>query len=57
MKAMLMAKDADANGITWPKSHVAPHFSCLNVGNVMVPLIMLLAQCDTDANVNGVKWL
>ena len=37
------------------KSHVTPHFSCLNLRNAMVLLMMLLASCDTDACVNGIK--
>ena len=38
------------NGVTWPESHVAPHFDCLDLRNVMVPL----ASCD--ASMNGVTW-
>ena len=37
-------------------SHAAHHFSCLNLGNAVVPLMILLASCDTDASANGIKW-
>ena len=37
------------------KSHVAPHLNCLSLWNAMVPLMMLLASCDTDASENGIK--
>ena len=30
--------DARANGIKWPKCHVASHFDWLDLGNTMVPL-------------------
>ena len=36
------------------KSHVPPHFSCLSLRNAVVPLKMLLAQCDTD-QANSIK--
>ena len=46
----LVSCDADAsiNGVTWPKGHVAPHFSCLDVRNAMLPLMMQSASCDTN---------
>ena len=28
------------------KSHVAPHFNCLDLRNAIVPLIMIFASCD-----------
>ena len=37
------------------RSNVAPHFSCLNLRNAMV-LLMMLALCDTGASANGIKW-
>ena len=33
--------DAHESCVTWPKSHVAHHFDCLEVTNAMVSLIML----------------
>ena len=27
--------DANANGVTWPQSHVTPHFNHLNASSVM----------------------
>ena len=46
---------ADANGVTWPKSHLAPHFSCHKLWNAVMSLMMLLASCDTDASANVIK--
>ena len=37
-----------------PKGHAALHFNCLDIGNVMVSLVMLLASCEADAGANGV---
>ena len=38
------------------KCHVTPHFSCLNLRNGMIPLvIMLLAWCYTDLSVSVIK--
>ena len=34
------------------KCHVAPHFDCLNVRNVVVPLTMLMAL--SDANISAI---
>ena len=36
--------------------NVAPHFGCLNLRSAVVPLMMLLASCDTDARANGTEW-
>ena len=45
----LVSCDADGHGITWPKSHVTLHFSCLDVRNAIVLLIMPLVLHDTNA--------
>ena len=37
------------------KSHVAPYFSYLNLCYAVVPLMMLMSSCDTDASVSGIK--
>ena len=49
----LASHDADgvANGITWPKSHVASPFDHLYLTNGIVPLM----THDADASTNGVK--
>ena len=36
------------------KSHVAPHFDHLDLGNAMLPLTMSLASCDVSTGTNGV---
>ena len=57
--------DTNTNGIMWCQcscqwdhiteiSQVAPHFNCLKHRIAVMPLIMLLAWCDTDAS--GIKW-
>ena len=38
------------------KCLVAPHFSCLDQRNVVVPLTMLLALCDTKTSASGITW-
>ena len=38
------------------ESLVAPHFSCLDLRNTVVILMLLLAWCDTDVSANGMKW-
>ena len=48
----IMQCNADANGIIWPKSHIAPHFDSLDLGNAMVPLMV----DDASASANGVTW-
>ena len=45
--------DANKNHITCPKSNPAPNFSCLNLRNTVVPLMMLLGSYDTHASANG----
>ena len=41
--------DASANGVTLPeKCHVAPCLKNHDLTNVMVPLTVSLASCDTD---------
>ena len=55
MTLALHYTDAITNGITWPKSHVTLHFSCLYLRNAMVQLRMLLEVYDTDASANGIK--
>ena len=62
--------DADSNGITrhqWhhvmlipmasrdQKCYVVPHFSFVNQRNTVMPLMVLLALCNSDASVNGIK--
>ena len=42
-----------ANGVSDQKCHV-PHFSCLNLGNGMVPLLMWVAAYDPD-DTDGIK--
>ena len=37
------------------KSNFAPHFSCLNILNAVISMMMLMASCDTDACVNSIK--
>ena len=37
-------------------SHVAPHFGCLDLRNVMAPLAMPSAPHDAYANANGITW-
>ena len=49
--------NAYASGITWPRGHVALHFNCLNLRNEIVPLMMLLVSCGTDASANDIIWL
>ena len=48
---------AYAKCITWPKSHVAPSFSHLDLTNAIVILTILLASHDADTSANSVKWL
>ena len=38
------------------RNNIAPHFNCLDIWNVIVPLMMLLASCDTHASFNVFKW-
>ena len=35
------------------RNHVAPHFYCLELRNVMVPLIMVMAIYDINISANG----
>ena len=53
---MLMSHDADisTNGVTLPKSHVAPHFDHLDLTNAVKPLMMLSASSDTSSSASGV---
>ena len=53
----MAACDANGNGnyVTWPKGHAAPHFDCLDVWNVVVPLTMLMASCDA-ISANSIAW-
>ena len=37
------------------RSHVTPHSSCLNLRNAKMPLMILLASCDSHATANGIK--
>ena len=45
-------KYIDAIAIIWPKSHVC--FDHLDLTNGVVPLMTLLASCDTDININDI---
>ena len=45
--------DANTNGITGPKCHVASPFVHPDLTKGMVPLLTLLASCDTDSNISG----
>ena len=40
-----------------PKGHVPSHFSCLDLRNTMVLLVVPLASHDTDAGTSGITWL
>ena len=46
--------DTEANGITWPNCHAAPHFDHLDVSNAMVPLTISFTSHDVDAGANCV---
>ena len=46
--------DTGANGVTWPKSHVALHFDHLDLRSAMVPQTMLFASHDGDASASGI---
>ena len=52
MQAPMVSHDVDtsANGITWPKSHVTPHFDYPYLRNAMVLLAMLLVLCDANTS-------
>ena len=39
---------AGANGVTWPGSHVSPHFNHLHLRNAMEPLMVLSTSHDAD---------
>ena len=54
LRMPLVTHDASANGGTRPKSHVAPHFNCLNVRNAMK--LWMTLYIPHDAN-NGPKTL
>ena len=41
--------DADASGVTWPKSHIAPYFNGPGLMSSVVPFMMLLVSHDTYA--------
>ena len=36
------------------KSHVMPHFDCLNIRNVMDPVTIPSPSCDANTGANGV---
>ena len=38
-----------------PKGHVVSPFYVLELSNELVPLMTLLASCDTDTSINGIK--
>ena len=47
---------AEAVGVMWPKSQVAPHFDCLDLRNAVVPMMTLSASCDPGVCVNCLTW-
>ena len=49
----LVSHDADAIGITDQKCHVASHLDYFDLRNGMVPLMTLLASCNTDTSISG----
>ena len=49
--------DADANSITWQKSHVKPCSEHLDVMSTVVLLTMPMSLCDIVAGISGVIWL
>ena len=59
LATLLVSHDVDAtphdadtctNGITLPKSHVAPHVNHFDLGNTMDPLVMKLALHDANVS-------
>ena len=46
--------DDKANGVTFPKTHVVPHFKFLDPRNSLVPFMLPSVSCVPDANVNSV---
>ena len=46
----------DASGITLQKSCVALHFNFLNIRNVMLQLMMLVAAGDTGVSASRSRW-
>ena len=57
MVLLSASTDTNANGITWPKSHVASRLDHLDLWNVMVPLMTLLALHDANISNNSVPWI
>ena len=49
-----MTLAASVSGVKLPKSQVAPHFNCLDLRNVVVPLTRLSASTDARAGSDGV---
>ena len=47
---MPMAVAIESHG---QNSHVATHFDCLDIRNLVVPLTMLMASCDVNISDNG----
>ena len=37
------------------KGYFTAHVNCLNLRNAVMPLVMLLAGCDTDVSASGIK--
>ena len=52
----LALHDADANGIIWPKYEAASSFDHIDITNGRVPLVTLLASCDTYTSINNITW-
>ena len=46
--------DAGASGVTYQKSHVAPHFNHVDLRNAMMPFMTASASLDVIAN--GIPW-
>ena len=45
---------SDVSGIISQKRHVVNPFNCLELRNIMVPLMIPLASCDADTSDNGI---
>ena len=48
--------NAGVSSIIWPKCDVASHFNHLDLTNGMVPLMTLLASCNSDTSISGITW-
>ena len=59
MLAPMASHDAytNANDITWSVSHVAPHYHCPDLRNLIVALMVSLALHNTNASATNIKYL